>query len=408
MNRTLVDSGIKWIGKIPNEWKIVQVKNLFNIGRGRVISQEELVDDGKYPVYSSQTKNNGCLGYISTYDFDQTQITWTTDGANAGTIFLRSGKHNCTNVCGTLNLKEALKNNNDYSYLKYILEHTCYYHKRADTNGFKIMNNEMAAIKICLPSKEEQKRIADYLDSKCSKIDQVIEDNNKAIELLEEYRKIIVEDILKKYNPSNIKIKYLLEKSKVGIKTGPFGSSLTGKTLDNSGYLVYSQANLISDNFSFSKNYISEETYKSLSSYAVNSGDILLSMMGTIGKCKIIPQNIKPGIMDSHIIKVRLDEKIIFPEYFSLIYDKDSTNIIYNQLLFNSKGSIMDGLNTSIVKELLFPIIDISKQKDFLKEVGSKIKQLDKVIDYRKKIIEKLEEYKKSLIYEVVTGKKEV
>ena len=108
MSRILVDSGIEWIGKIPNDWKIVQVKNLFNIGRGRVISQEELIEDGKYPVYSSQTKNNGCLGYISTYDFDRTQITWTTDGANAGTIFLRSVKHNCTNVCGTLNLKETL------------------------------------------------------------------------------------------------------------------------------------------------------------------------------------------------------------------------------------------------------------------------------------------------------------
>ena len=67
-----------------------------------------------YPVYSSQTKNNGILGYLNTFDFDQSQLTWTTDGANAGTVFLREGKHNCTNVCGTLMPK---KNDNDLRYL---------------------------------------------------------------------------------------------------------------------------------------------------------------------------------------------------------------------------------------------------------------------------------------------------
>ena len=84
--------------KIPAEWDLKKVKYLFHIGRGRVISQEELMDNGLYPVFSSQTQNNGCLGYINTFDFDCDQLTWTTDGANAGTVFIRSGKHNCTNA----------------------------------------------------------------------------------------------------------------------------------------------------------------------------------------------------------------------------------------------------------------------------------------------------------------------
>ena len=87
---------------MPSEWKLVKVKKIFNISRGRVIAKTELSDEGVYPVYSSQTKNNGCLGFIDTYDYDEPQLTWTTDGANAGTVFLREGKYNCTNICGTL------------------------------------------------------------------------------------------------------------------------------------------------------------------------------------------------------------------------------------------------------------------------------------------------------------------
>ena len=95
-------SKFQWFNEIPSHWKESKISYLFEIGRGRVISGPELKEGGLYPVYSSQTKNDGCMGMIDTYDFDDHLITWTTDGANAGTIFIRSGKFNCTNVCGTL------------------------------------------------------------------------------------------------------------------------------------------------------------------------------------------------------------------------------------------------------------------------------------------------------------------
>ncbi len=101
----LKDSGIGWIAQIPAHWERRKIRHLFSIGRGRVIPKEELVEGGEYPVYSSQTKNDGIFGYLDTYDFDQDQLTWTTDGANAGTVFRRRGKHNCTNVCGTLRVR---------------------------------------------------------------------------------------------------------------------------------------------------------------------------------------------------------------------------------------------------------------------------------------------------------------
>ena len=89
-----------------DKWTTCIIQDIAEIGRGRVISSVE-IDRQKhplYPVYSSQTSNNGIMGYLDNYMFDGEYITWTTDGANAGTVFYRKGKFNCTNVCGTLKI----------------------------------------------------------------------------------------------------------------------------------------------------------------------------------------------------------------------------------------------------------------------------------------------------------------
>ncbi len=185
------DSDINYINDIPEHWKIERIKDLFYIGRGRVIGQELLVEHGKYPVYSSQTENNGCLGFIETYDFDNDLLTWTTDGANAGTVFRRSGKFNCTNVCGTLIPK---RRNLDLDYVVYALQESATHNKRIDTNGAKIMNNEMAVINIAFPPLKEQTKIANYLDNKTQTIDKIVSNINTQIQTLKELRKTLIND----------------------------------------------------------------------------------------------------------------------------------------------------------------------------------------------------------------------
>jgi restriction endonuclease S subunit len=76
-------------------WQWVLLGDICDTGRGRVISQTYIkAHPGLYPVYSSQTKDDGIFGYIDSYDFEGDWITWTTDGANAGTVFLRQGRFN--------------------------------------------------------------------------------------------------------------------------------------------------------------------------------------------------------------------------------------------------------------------------------------------------------------------------
>ena len=87
----------------PNGVEYRTVGDICNICRGIVMSKDFIRDNvGAYPVYSSQTENNGELGKINTYSFDGEYLTWTTDGANAGSVFYRNGKFSVTNVCGVL------------------------------------------------------------------------------------------------------------------------------------------------------------------------------------------------------------------------------------------------------------------------------------------------------------------
>lgn len=193
-NVVLKDSGLVWLGKIPTLWSTPSVRNYFKINRGRVIAKTEIsseYEEGLYPVYSSQTKNNGCMGYIDSYDFEEESLTWTTDGANAGTVFYRDGKFNCTNVCGILTLKS--KGQLWMPFCNYAIGLSAYNCRRADINGYKIMSNEMASIKFALPPTiEEQKAIANFLDDKCSKINNIIDSKELLIADLEAYKKSLI------------------------------------------------------------------------------------------------------------------------------------------------------------------------------------------------------------------------
>lgn len=176
---TMIDMRIETQIKIINDYKILKnhiiksyikqngtsylLSEIAELGRGRVINSAEISKQKNpiYPVYSSQTSNNGIMGYLDNYDYEGEYITWTTDGANAGTVYYRNGKFNCTNVCGIL----KIKNGYDAYYISNILN--CYTKKYVSTNlaNPKLMNNVMANIKINLPSAEQQKHSSKILQS---------------------------------------------------------------------------------------------------------------------------------------------------------------------------------------------------------------------------------------------------
>jgi len=150
-------------GSFPENWRIGKVEDFFTLGRGRVISIPYIKEHpGPYPVFSSQSKNNGEMGKMDTHDFDGDYFTWTTDGAYAGSVFSRSGKFNCTNVCGTG--KAKLSNEADPKFASYFLQRVAKDHVSYVGNP-KLMNNIFAEIPFALPPIEEQHEINAIIDS---------------------------------------------------------------------------------------------------------------------------------------------------------------------------------------------------------------------------------------------------
>lgn len=129
---------------------------------------------GEYPVYSSQTANEGILGRINTYDYDGEYITWTTDGANAGSVFYRNGKFSITNVCGLLKVKV---NNINTRFLSYILAAVSKKHVSSGMGNPKLMSNVMANIRVKVPPLTEQERIVSILD----KFDALVNDISEGL-----------------------------------------------------------------------------------------------------------------------------------------------------------------------------------------------------------------------------------
>lgn len=130
--------------------------------RGKVFSKKYIEDNkGEYPVYSSQTANNGELGKIDSYDYDGVYLTWTTDGAYAGTVFYRDGKFSITNVCGLIKADATMF---DTRFLFFWLSTVAKDYVYSGMGNPKLMSNQVAQIKVPMIPMEEQRKIATILD----------------------------------------------------------------------------------------------------------------------------------------------------------------------------------------------------------------------------------------------------
>lgn len=171
------------------DWEEKKNEEVFDITRGYVLAVNKMSQTSsiefKYPVYSSQTKENGLTGFYNEFLYEDA-ITWTTDGANAGTVVFRKGKFYCTNVCGVLisNFGEAnvciaeMINMIARKYVSYV-------------GNPKLMNNVMAKIKIRFPSLPEQQKIADFL----SAIDESISRVEEQIKETQSFKKAMLQQM---------------------------------------------------------------------------------------------------------------------------------------------------------------------------------------------------------------------
>ncbi len=188
-----------------------------------------------------------------------------------------------------------------------------------------------------------------------------------------------------------------------GIKIGPFGSQLKKEMLLSDGiYRVYGQENVYEHDFNLGDRYLTREHFNRLSSCEILPGDFVMSTMGTIGKCAIVPATIQRGIMDSHLIRLRFDEKKVRSDYILQLFS-DQFHYLSDQTARLAVGGIMDGLSVGIVSRLnvIYPE-SIEEQGKIIKTLS----EVDKLIIDLQKLIRKKKDIRQGTLQMLLTGKK--
>jgi len=190
------DSGIDWIGMIPERWHLSFLKNYYCFEKGKNASlyTKEYIGakTGCYPVYSGQTGNNGNMGFIDSYDYDIDECVFTTTvGAKVMTPKILRGKFSLSQNCLIMKRKSSNVSNRFVYYWLHPLFNYC---KSLIPTYMQpsLRIEDLQTYCMLFPPIDEQQQIADYLDSKCTEIDSIITIKQRKIEELKDYKKSII------------------------------------------------------------------------------------------------------------------------------------------------------------------------------------------------------------------------
>ena len=300
---------------------------------------------------------------------------------------------------------EILKENNlSIEYLFYFLRSDSF--QRAvikDANGCVVSNISAKSILECgipMPPLEIQNKIVEVLE----KAEKALEKRKESINLLDELVKsqfieMCANGASDYESWEKVKIEDIAEKKKGSMRTGPFGSALLHSEFVDEGIFVLGIDNAVENQFTWNKmRYITDEKYEQLKNYTVFSGDIIITIMGTVGRSAVIPENFPKAINTKHLACITLNKSIANPYFIS--YCIHEHPYVMQQLKKQSKGAIMDGLNLTIIKSIKIPLPPIDIQEQFVHFM----KQVDKLKFKMEESLKELENNFNSLMQKAFTG----
>ncbi len=415
MSRKLIDSGIEWIGRLPEKWGITTVNRIFY--------RRKEVNTDSDPVILSLARDGIKIRDISTNEgqlaesYDNYHKVYKDDLMINPMDLISGANCSLSEVEGVISpayINLAKKQKIYPKYYDYFFKYQ-YWVKAMFIHGKGVsfdnrwtMNWEtLANYKVPLMSYDEQKRIADFLDGKCSKIDEIINDNNKEIELLDEYKKSVINNIsIKGFGDTKkTDIKYLNEVmiDSVITKVEFILKNRTEKNHPNAQVLsLYREYGVVpKDSRDDNYNVTSENTenYK-----YVEKGDLVVNKMKAWQGSLAVSEY--DGIV-SPAYYVCSFKKEMNKKYFHYLIRSKNYSQEFERLSIGIRPGQWDLSNDNFMSTYV-AIPNIKTQDRIVSYLDDRCAKIDEVIDYRRQIIEKLEEYKRSLIYECVTGKREV
>lgn len=306
-------------------------------------------DGKKSGKYSFFTSSNKLSKFIDIATYKDTALIFGSGGS--------ASIHYCNKPFATSTDCFVIVKKDDHLDLKYV-----YYFLKSNLHileaGFKgaglkhISKKYISNIKIPVLPLVEQQKTALFL----TRIETLIQKREESIQLLDELIKSTFLEMFsfndERKNWKEVLISNLAQKKKGSMRTGPFGSNLLRSEFTASGDVaVLGIDNAVKNKFEWGKKrFITFEKYETLKGYKIYPGDIIITIMGTIGRTAVIPADIPLSINTKHLAAITLDQNISNAYFLAYYLRKDPA--LLNQIRKKKKGAILDGLNLTIIKNL--------------------------------------------------------
>lgn len=419
MTREMKNSGVEWIGNIPSEWRMGRVKNAFT-RKNEKAHQEE-------PTILSLARSGVKIRDLSTGEGQIAESYYNYNPVEPFDLLLNpmdlySGA-NCSisKVYGVIspayiNLK-ANKNYYpvfyDYYFKTQYWAMAFFAHGKGVSydNRWTLSTETMMNYYIPVPSLHEQKRIADFLDSKVTQIDKIISETKASIENYKEYKQSVITEAVTKGLNKNVPMKdsgiewigEIPSEWKVHMLSQIFYQhKCKNKDLQENNLLSLSYGKIKRKNIDVAGGLLPE----SFDNYnIIDVNDIVLRLTDLQNDHKSLRVGIvkEKGIITSAYITLRSKENIETDYFYYYLHTFDIHKGFYGM-----GCGVRQSLNFDELKKLKILYPSTKEQKSIVKFLDNKCAEIDNLILQKEKLITNLEEYKKSLIYEYVTGKKAV
>lgn len=422
------DSGVEWLGKVPSHWEILSAKRMFQSMRTPAYkSDEQLAASQKYGVIPQSlmmqlNDSKVMLALKGTESFRHVET-------NNFVISLRSfeGGIEYSQYTGCVSpAYTVLKNSKSisYSYYRYLLKCSPFIaalQSLTDSlrDGKSINYEQFSALSLPISSVQEQNIIATFLDHETAKIDNLIEKQQKLIELLKEKRQAVISHAVTKGLNPDVPMKdsgvEWLGKVPEHWRVIPLkhvcalikdGTHLPPPRVDH-GIPLLSVRNIVDGVFQFrdDDSQISHKDYKLLcSSFVPKKDDVLLAIVGaTLGKVALVPK------MDSFHIQRSLGvfrtNKLIYPQHLSYIFESKD----FQSLLWENAGfSAQPGIYLGTLSNFCVPVPPVTEQLKISEFITTTVDKLDLLISQASQLIALIQERRTALISAAVTGKIDV
>lgn len=389
------DSGVQWLGKIPGHWDAVRLKRVCHMKSGDNLTSNDIVDKGDFPVYGA----NGFRGYYHCFNKEGNYLLIGRQGALAGNVHRVNGKFWATDHAVVTEVSP--KQNIDFLYYSLIaMNLNQYAFNTAAQPGLAV--SKITSIATPLPPLPEQQAIVSFLDSKCAKIDQLLANKQKEIDLLQEMKQRVIADAVTKGLNTNIKFKKTgiswlpqipahWEMSKVSSHFKQRNEKVSDKdfpALSVSKQGVTPQL----ENVALSNAEGNARKLVKVGDYAVNSRSDRKGSCGVSqfeGSVSLITIVLEPHDIDGHYIHFLFRCTPWVEEFYR-----------------NGRGIVADlwTTNYQMMKNMYMPVPPIEEQQAIVQYIEERTAKFDTLASKLQQEIDNIKEYKQRLIADVVTG----